>query len=114
MRPAPRDPAPHRSPDMRRLILSLFAPLALSAALAGAAAAEPASPASPASDDAKLLFERGYLRRAAAQCEQRLAANAHDAEAGALLSRIRSTQGDMDAALKLATAAVAADPKNAG
>jgi tetratricopeptide (TPR) repeat protein len=66
-----------------------------------------------AADDPKALLERGFLRRAAAQCEQRLAADAHDAEAGAVLSRIRSTQGDMDAALKLATAAVAADPKNA-
>jgi hypothetical protein len=69
--------------------------------------------ASAAADDPKVLLERGYLRLAAAQCEQRLAADAHDAEAGAVLSRIRSTQGDMDAALKLATAAVAADPKNA-
>ena len=64
-------------------------------------------------DDAKQWFDRGYLRRAAGGCEQRLAANAKDAEAGALLSRIRAEQGDKDAALKLATAAVAADPKSA-
>ena len=65
------------------------------------------------SDDAKQLFDRGYLRRAAAECEQRLAANAKDAGAGALLSRIRGEQGDKDAALKLANAAAAADPRSA-
>lgn len=64
-------------------------------------------------DDARQLFDRGYLRQAATLCEQRLAANAKDAEAGALLSRIRGEQGDKDAALKLANAAAAADPKSA-
>jgi tetratricopeptide (TPR) repeat protein len=77
----------------------------LLAALPVAAASTP--------DDPKQLFERGFLSRAAALCEQRLAADAHDADAAAVLSRIRSTQGDMNEALKLATAAVAADPKNA-
>jgi len=72
-----------------------------------------AATAFAATDDATQLYERGYLRRAASACEQRLAANPHDAEAGALLSRIRSTQGDMDQALKLATAAVGSDPRNA-
>jgi tetratricopeptide (TPR) repeat protein len=66
-----------------------------------------------AADDAKTLFDRGCLRKAAALCEQRLAANAKDAEAGALLARIRAEEGDKDAALKLATAAAAADPKSA-
>jgi tetratricopeptide (TPR) repeat protein len=93
---------------MSRVSTFLAVPLLLLAALAGAA-----PPASTVPDDARLQFERGFLRRAASACEQRLAANAHDADAGATLSRIRSTQGDMDGALKLATAAVAADPKNA-
>ncbi|HXJ69581.1 MAG TPA: tetratricopeptide repeat protein, partial [Verrucomicrobiae bacterium] len=66
-----------------------------------------------AAADVKQLFDHGYLRKAAAECEQRLAANAKDAEAGALLARIRAEQGDTDAALKLANAAVAADPKSA-
>src|SRR5207244_2736799 len=101
----PRDPAPRRSPDMRRMITRLIALTTFSVTLTGAAAAAP--------DDAKLQFDRGYLRRAAAACERRLAANARDAEAGALLSRIRSEQGDVDQALKLASAAVTADPKNA-
>ena len=64
-------------------------------------------------NDPKVLFDRGHLRRAAAECEQRLAANAADAAAGAVLSRIRAEQGDLDGALKLATAAAAADPRNA-
>ena len=93
---------------MSRVSPLLAVPLVLLAALAGAAPS-----ASSVADDAKLQFENGYLRRAAAACEQRLAANARDAEAGAVLSRIRSAQGDMDQALKLANAAVAADPKNA-
>jgi len=64
-----------------------------------------------AAEDAKTLYDRGYLRKAAVLCEQQLAANAKDAEAGAMLSRIRGEQGDKDASLKLATAAAAADPK---
>jgi tetratricopeptide (TPR) repeat protein len=66
-----------------------------------------------AASDVKQLFDHGYLRKAAAECEQRLATNAKDSEAGALLARIRAEQGDTDAALKLANAAVAADPKSA-
>ena len=76
--------------------------------LAAAFAAAPA-----AADDAKTLYDQGYLRKAATECEQRLASNAKDAEAGALLSRIRAEQGQKDVALKLAQAAVAADPKSA-
>jgi len=86
------------------------APWLLLAALI-AAALRPAHAAG--TDEAKQWFDRGYLRRAAGECEQRLAANAKDAEAGALLARIRAEEGDKDAALKLATAAVAADPKSA-
>lgn len=93
---------------MHRVILFSSLPLLLLAALASAAPS-----ASPVSDDARLQFERGYLRRAAAACEQRLAANPRDADAGAMLSRIRSEQGNMDQAFKLASAAVAADPRNA-
>ena len=76
--------------------------------LAATLAARPA-----AAEDAKTLYDRGYLRMAAALCEQRLAANPKDAEAGAFLARIRAEQGEKDQALKLASAAVAADPKSA-
>jgi len=71
------------------------------------------APAARAADDAKTLFEQGCMRKAAAACEQRLAANANDAAAGAMLSRIRSNQGDMAQAEKLAQSAVAADPHSA-
>jgi tetratricopeptide (TPR) repeat protein len=74
-------------------------------------AATLALPALAAAEDAKQLYDRGYLRQSAAECEKRLAANANDAPTGALLARIRAEQGDKDAALKLATAAAAADPK---
>ncbi len=66
-----------------------------------------------AGHDARTLFERGSLRKAAMACEQRLAANPRDAEAGAILSRIASIRGEMSRALELAVAAAAADPKNA-
>lgn len=85
-----------------RRLVSVFV---VAAALAGAARA--------GTDDAKQWYDRGYLRKAAAACEQRLAANPKDAAAGALLARIRAEGGDTDAAEKLATAAVAADPKSA-
>ena len=85
--------------------LNTWFPIAL---LAATLAAAPA-----AAEDAKQLFDHGYLRKSATLCEQRLAANPKDAEAGALLARIRAEQGDTDAAEKLATAAVAADPKSA-
>src|SRR5262245_62084582 len=78
-----------------------------------AAMALAAVPAPAGTEDAKTLFDHGYIRRAAAECEKQLAANPKDAEAQAMLSRIRDMQGDKDAAQKLATAAVAADPKNA-
>ena len=82
--------------------LEVWLPMLLLAAAAPAAA-----------QDAKTLFERGFHRRAAAACEQRLAANPRDAEAGAILSRITSNRGDVNRALELAQAAAAADPKNA-
>lgn len=66
-----------------------------------------------AADDAATQLERGYLRRAAALCEQRLAANRGDAAAGAVLARVRAEQGRLDEAIQLATAAVAANPKSA-
>ncbi|TMA30971.1 MAG: hypothetical protein E6J87_16820 [Deltaproteobacteria bacterium] len=100
----------------------MFLAWAPAVAAAPAPAAPPTSPASvtstptappPAPEDARTWFERGYLRRAAAACEQRLAAEPRDAAAGALLSRIRSEQGDWTMAMKLATAAAAADPKSA-
>lgn len=66
-----------------------------------------------AADEAVTLIDRGYMRRAAAMCEKRLAANPKDAVAGATLARVRAEQGRMDEAEKLATAAVQADPRNA-
>ena len=89
----------------RRTVPFLMLATVLGTGLAAAAAAP--------GEDAKTLFDRGYLRRAASACEDRLASNPHDAEAGALLSRIRSEQGDTEQALKLANAAVAAEPNNA-
>jgi len=78
-----------------------------------AAATLAAAPAAFAADDAKVLFDRGYLRRASAECDKRLAADPKDVEAEAMLSRIRSEQGDKQGAMKLATGAVAADARNA-
>jgi len=72
-----------------------------------------ALPATAGAEDAKVLFDRGYVRQAAAEYEKQLAANPRDAEAQAMLSRVRVMQGDKDGALKLATAAAEADPKNA-
>ncbi len=66
-----------------------------------------------ATEDVRELFDRGELRRAAAACEQRLAANPADAAAGEVLSRIRGEQRDLDGAVRLATAAAAADPRSA-
>lgn len=86
---------------MRRVIPILLSPLVLAAGLAQAA------------EDPAVLLDHGYLRRAGALCEQRLAANPADAEAGAVLSQVRAEQGDLDQALRLATAAVAADSRNA-
>lgn len=70
-------------------------------------------PVARAADDARALFDHGLLRRAAAVCEQRLAANPRDAGAGALLARVRAEQGDLDGAMKLAQAAVDAAPRDA-
>lgn len=66
-----------------------------------------------AADDAATLLERGFMRRAGVECEKRLAANPKDAAAGAVLARVRAEQGQLDEAIRIATAAVAADPKNA-
>src|SRR5262249_29966789 len=74
-------------------------------AAGGQGAAAPAS-----AQDAKTLFEHGLLRRAAAACEQQLAANPKDAEAGGMLSRISSGRGDGARAVPVATAAGAAGP----
>ena len=87
---------------MRNVISLLIAAQLLSASLAHTASEDPGA-----------LFERGYLRRAGALCEQRLAANPADAVAGAILSRVRAEQGDFDQAVKLASAAVGADPRSA-
>jgi len=83
----------------------------LACVLACAGSGFAGSPA--AAQDAKALYAHGLMRRAASACEQRLAANPRDAEAGALLSRITTNRGDISRALELATAAAAADPKNA-
>src|SRR5262249_48530997 len=101
-------PAPRQERHMHPSLvpghrLGAFACLGMLLTLASAAHA----------DDARTLFDQGQMRKAAAACEQRLAASANDAVAGAILSRIRSNQGDMALAEKLALAAVAADPRNA-
>jgi tetratricopeptide (TPR) repeat protein len=66
-----------------------------------------------AADEAFTLLDRGMYRRAAALCEQRLAANASDAVAATVLSRVRSQQTQYDEALRLANAALAVNPKSA-
>jgi len=89
---------------MARMLRTLFPLLGLVLAVI-AHAADP--------DEAKTLYDHGLVRRAAAECEKKLAANPKDATAGALLSRIRAMQGDRSAAMKLAEAAAAADAKSA-
>ena len=66
-----------------------------------------------AADEAVTLLEHGSFRRAAALCEQRLAANPKDATAGAVLSRVRGQQEQLDEAVRLAAAAVEAAPRSA-
>ena len=66
-----------------------------------------------AADEAATLLDRGMFRRAAALCEQRLAANPSDAVASTVLSRVRSQQTQYDEALRLANAALAVNPKSA-
>lgn len=66
-----------------------------------------------AADDPVLLFERGQLRLAGQLCEQRLAANASDVNAKAILARVRAVEGRLDEAVPLAAAAAAAAPSNA-
>lgn len=59
------------------------------------------------------LAEDGHWKRARAAVELLLRANANDAEAHYLLSRIKMTWGDYDAAVKEAERAVALNPRNA-
>ncbi len=61
----------------------------------------------------RALIEGGHWRQARAALEPRVKANPGDAEAAALLSRVRSTFGDLDGALALAESAVKLEPKNA-
>ncbi len=77
------------------------------------AGAVPAVPAAVPGEDLRVLLERGYYRRAAALCEQRLTVDRADAEAGSVLSRVRGEQGRYDEAIQLAEAAAAAAPRNA-
>ncbi len=68
----------------------------------------------PASDPApETLIRAGHWKRARALVEQRYQANPGDARSAYLLSEVKSTFGDLDAALDLAEKAVAADGKNA-
>ncbi len=69
--------------------------------------------AAASAEDPRVLLDRGYYRRAAALCEQRLAADPTDAEASSVLSHVRSEQGRHDEAIRLAEAAAAAAPRNA-
>jgi tetratricopeptide (TPR) repeat protein len=66
-----------------------------------------------AADEALTLMDRGFVRRAGTLCEQRIAKDPKDATATAVLARVRAEQGQLDEAIRLATAAVAADPRNA-
>ena len=65
--------------------------------------------ASPASD----LADHGHWKRLRALLEPRVAANANDAEAQWLMSRVRLAYRDADGALPPAEKAVALDPRNA-
>jgi tetratricopeptide (TPR) repeat protein len=68
--------------------------------------------AAAASDPAlRALIDAGHWKRARAALEPRVKANPSDAEAVALLSRVRHAYGDLDGALPLAEAAVRLDPK---
>ena len=59
------------------------------------------------------LIKAGHWKRARALVEQRYHANTGDARSAYLLSQVKATFGDLDAALKLAEKAVAADGNNA-
>lgn len=82
-------------------------------ALALCLTAAPALAAPAPADEAKTLYDQGSLRRAAAVCEQRLATNANDFMANLVLARIRVSQDQLDEGIRLATVAVAVDPKSA-
>lgn len=66
-----------------------------------------------AQSDPAELYERGSFRRAAAACEQRLAANPNDAKAASVLARIRGEQDRFDEAIALGERAIAAAPNDA-
>ncbi len=59
------------------------------------------------------LLDAGHFKRARAIAEQRLAANANDAEALYAMSRVKVEYGDLEGALTLAEKAVALDERNA-
>src|SRR5262245_23092128 len=69
--------------------------------------------AAPADTDLRALIDGGHWKQARAALEPRVKANPSDAEAAALLARVKQTYGDLDAALPLAESAVRLDPKNA-
>src|SRR5690349_10686617 len=66
-----------------------------------------------AQTDPQALYDRGELRKAAALCEQRIAANPNDVSSLAILASIRAEQDRFDEAMKLAEKAVALAPKSA-
>lgn len=68
--------------------------------------------ASAAPDRAvRSLIDGGHWKQARAILEPRLKANPNDAEAAALLSRVRHQYGDLEGALPLAETAVRLEPK---
>ena len=86
----------------------------LALALLGAALAPIAVPSSAlAADAAETLIERGRWKEARALLEPRVTANAADADAAYLLSRVRSAFRDVDGALVLAEKSVQLDRSNA-
>src|SRR5262245_10053435 len=91
----------------RALVLCVLVPFQLGTALG-------AAPAHAAPDTAtRALIDAGHWKRARAELEPRVKADPSDAEAAALLARVKLTFGDADGALPLAETAVKLEPKTA-
>lgn len=94
-----------RIPLIHAPVATVLAILAI-VSLATAARAADSTPAA--------LINAGHWKRARPLVEGQYQVNPENAEAVYLLSRIKLTFGDLDAALSLAEKAVALDPKNSG
>ena len=71
------------------------------------------SAAAAADADIRALIDNGHWKQGRAALEPRVKANPNDADAAALLARVRQTYGQLDAALPLAETAVRLNPNNA-